>query len=129
MQPLLAVRTHYHCPSAAHARALLPPPLRQRMLAEEEELLLPALSPHAPAVALKRKPLQKPLHCVRVRRRVGRKSGREERVVESCRAIRHMYDYEDMCDLVSAAGEGLAAQNDPYLVDRSRLLEFVRDRL
>jgi hypothetical protein len=70
-------------------------------------------------VLLKKKVLQKPLHLLKLRRRINKKTKEVSYRVEECEPVRVAYDYEDMCDFVSSEGGDIIPNDSVYSLDKN----------
>lgn len=80
-------------------------------------------------MTLKRKQIQKPLHLLKLRKRINKKTKEISHIIEECTIIKQSYEHEDLCDFISSEGNELLPFNNPYSIDKNDLLDLVKQHL
>lgn len=77
-------------------------------------------------MTLKRKQIQKPLHLLKIKKRVNTKTGEISHIVQESRVIKTSYEHDDLCDFISSEGSDQLPAKDPYKIDRNDLLNLIK---
>jgi hypothetical protein len=75
---------------------------------------------------LKKKIPHKPLHLLKIRKRISKTTKKVSYIVEDSDMLKAIYDYEEMCDFVSSEGNNVIPQESSYSIDKNLLLNFVK---